>query len=156
VTGQDGESNFPLATFFKQLSDTPVAINIGSYSGHNTIRGIVLAKDFKRVATTGEIEQMKLMLRQDMQAGAFGLSTGLEYDPGIYSSNDEVLQLAKEVAPYGGRYISHIRSEDRYFWKAIDEIINIGKVAKIPSADQSHKISYAQSLGKVRQSPGVT
>jgi N-acyl-D-aspartate/D-glutamate deacylase len=67
-----------------------------------------------------------------MEAGAFGLSTGLEYDPGIYSSNDEILQLAKFVAPYGGRYISHIRSEDRYFWKAIDEIITIGKEAKIP------------------------
>jgi len=148
VTGQDGESNFPLATFFQQVSDTPVAINIGSYCGHNTIRDIVLAKDFKRVATAGEIEQMKLMLRQDMQAGALGLSTGLEYDPGIYSSNDEVLQLAKEVAPYGGRYISHIRSEDRYFWKAIDEIINIGKVANIPVQISHIKLAMHNLWGK--------
>jgi N-acyl-D-amino-acid deacylase len=148
IIGQDGESNFPLATFFQQVSDTPVAINIGSYCGHNTLRDSVLGKDFKRFATQDEIEKMKLMLRQDMQAGAFGLSTGLEYDPGIYSNADEVLQLAKEVAPYGGRYISHIRSEDRYFWKAIDEIINIGKLAKIPVQVSHIKLAMHNLWGK--------
>jgi N-acyl-D-amino-acid deacylase len=91
----------------------------------------VLGKDFKRLATQAEIDTMKQMLKQDMEAGAFGFSTGLEYDPGIYSNTDEILQLAKVVAPFGGRYISHIRSEDRYYWKAIDEIIIIGKEAKI-------------------------
>ena len=148
IIGQDGESNFPLATFFQQVSDTPVAINIGSYCGHNTLRDSVLGKDFKRFATQDEIEKMKLMLRQDMQAGAFGLSTGLEYDPGIYSNADEVLQLAKEVAPYGGRYISHIRSEDRYFWKAIDEIINVGKMAKIPVQVSHIKLAMHNLWGK--------
>jgi len=148
IIGQDGGSNFPLATFFQQVSDTPVAINIGSYCGHNTIRDSVLGKDFKRFATRDEIEKMKSMVRQDMQAGAFGLSTGLEYDPGIYSSPDEVLQLAKEVAPYGGRYISHIRSEDRYFWKAIDEIINIGKVAKVPVQVSHVKLAMHNLWGK--------
>jgi len=132
IIGQDGGSNFPISDFYKKLNDTAVAVNIGSYSGHNTLRDSILGKDFKRLATQEEINEMKALLQQDMKAGAFGLSTGLEYDPGIYSSNDEVLQLAKEVAPFGGRYISHIRSEDRYFWKAIDEIITIGKEAKIP------------------------
>ena len=148
IIGQDGGSNFPLATFFQQLLDTPVAVNIGSYCGHNTIRDSVLGKDFKRVATQEEIEKMKLLLRQDMQAGAFGLSTGLEYDPGIYSSPDEVLQLAQEVVPYGGRYISHIRSEDRFFWKAIDEIINIGKTAKIPVQISHIKLAMHNLWGK--------
>jgi len=132
IIGQDGGSNFPLSDFYRKINDTAVAVNIGSYSGHNTLRDSILGKDFKRLATQEEINEMKALLQQDMKAGAFGLSTGLEYDPGIYSSNDEVLQLAKEVAPFGGRYISHIRSEDRYFWKAIDEIITIGKEAKIP------------------------
>ena len=148
VIGQDGESNFPLAAFFQQLSDTPVAVNIGSYSGHNTIRDSILRKGFKRVASQEEIEKMKLLLGQDMQAGAFGLSTGLEYDPGIYSSPDEVLQLAKVVVPYGGRYISHIRSEDRYFWKAIDEIINIGKTAKIPVQISHIKLAMHNLWGR--------
>ena len=132
IIGQDGGSYFPLTDFYKKLTDSSAAINIASYCGHNTIRDSVLGKEFKRIATQQEIDRMKTMLRQDMEAGALGLSTGLEYDPGIYSNNDEVLQLAKEVAPFRGRYISHIRSEDRFFWKAIDEIIHIGEEVKIP------------------------
>ena len=100
IIGQDGGSNFPLSDFYKELNDTSVAINIGSYSGHNTLRDSVLGKDYKRLATQPEIDKMKTLLQQDMEAGAFGLSTGLEYDPGIYSNNAEVLQLAKVVAPF--------------------------------------------------------
>jgi N-acyl-D-amino-acid deacylase len=148
IIGQDGGSNFPLSKFYRELSDTPVAINIGSYSGHNTIRDSILGKNFKRIATAGEIAKMKSLLQQDMEAGAFGLSTGLEYDPGIYSSDDEVLQLAKEVTPFGGRYISHIRSEDRYFWKAIDEIIHIGKEATIPVQISHIKLAMHNLWGK--------
>jgi len=123
-------------------------VNIGSYSGHNTIRDSVLGKNYKRTATQDEIEKMKLLLKQDMESGAFGFSTGLEYDPGIYSANDEVLQLAKEVTPFRGRYISHIRSEDRYYWKAIDEIINIGKEAKIPVQVSHIKLAMHNIWGK--------
>lgn len=148
VIGQDGGSNFPLSKFYMELADTPVAVNIASYSGHNTIRDSVLGKDFKRIATQQEIDKMKILLQQDMEAGAFGLSTGLEYDPGIYSNNDEVLQLAKVVTLFGGRYISHVRSEDRYFWKAIDEIINIGKEAKIPVQISHIKLAMHTIWGK--------
>lgn len=148
VIGQDGGSNFPLADFYKKLTDTAIAVNIASYSGHNTLRDSVLGKNFKRIATQAEIDIMKTLLQQDMKAGALGFSTGLEYDPGIYSTNDEVLQLAKEAAPFGGRYISHIRSEDRYFWKAIDEIITIGKEAKIPVQVSHIKLAMHNIWGK--------
>jgi N-acyl-D-amino-acid deacylase len=67
-----------------------------------------------------------------LTAGALGLSSGLEYDPGIYSNRAEVLALAKTAGDAGGRYISHIRSEDRYFWEAIDEIIEIGRANRMP------------------------
>ena len=148
IIGQDGGSNFPLSKFYRELSDTPVAVNLGSYSGHNTIRDSVLGKNFKRIAIADEIVKMKSLLHQDMEAGALGLSTGLEYDPGIYSSDDEVSELAKEVAPFGGRYISHIRSEDRYFWKAIDEIIHIGKEANIPVQVSHIKLAMHNLWGK--------
>lgn len=148
IIGQDGGSYFPLSDFFQKLADSTVAVNIASYSGHNTIRDSILGKNYKRIATQDEIEKMKLLLNQDMEAGAFGFSTGLEYDPGIYSANDEVLQLAKEITPYRGRYISHIRSEDRYYWKAIDEIINIGKEAKIPVQVSHIKLAMHNIWGK--------
>ena len=148
IIGQDGGSNFPLASFYQKLTDTPVAINIGSYSGHNTIRDSILGKDFKRVAAAAEIDRMKSLLRQDMEAGALGLSTGLEYDPGIYSAREEVLALTKIIAPYNGRYISHIRSEDRYFWNAIDEIVQIGKITAVPVQVSHIKLAMHNLWGK--------
>ncbi len=132
VGGQDGDSPFPLADFFAKLDAAPAAVNLAAYSGHGTLRDHVLGKDYKRTATPAEIADMSRLLESDLEAGALGLSTGLEYDPGIYSSRDEVLALAKVAGRHGGRYISHVRSEDRHFWEAIDEILTIGREAKLP------------------------
>lgn len=148
LIGQDGSSYFPLSAFWAKLRDSAVAVNIGSYSGHNTIRDSVMGKSFKRKTSDSELELMNQLLKQDMEAGALGLSTGLEYDPGIYSATGEVLALAKTVAPYHGRYISHIRSEDRYFWPAITEIINIGKEANIPVQVSHIKLAMHNLWGK--------
>jgi N-acyl-D-amino-acid deacylase len=132
IGGQDGGSTLPLANYFARLEKTPAAINVGMYVGHGSIRDSVMGADFKRAATPAEVARMSVMLEGEMRAGAIGLSSGLEYDPGIYSDRAEVIALAKVVAPFGGRYISHIRSEDFAFWQAIDEIIAIGREAKIP------------------------
>lgn len=132
VVGQDGGSQFPLGDFFGRLEKTPPAINVASYSGHGTLREIVLGQDFRRHATPTEIEAMKRLLEVDLEAGALGLSSGLEYDPGIYSARQELIDLAKVAAVHGGRYISHVRSEDRTFWEAIDEVLAIGREARLP------------------------
>jgi N-acyl-D-amino-acid deacylase len=132
VVGQDGFSSFPLADYFARLEQSPVAINLASYAGHNTMRALVLGNDFRRIATPMETAHMRALLRQEMRAGALGLSTGLEYDPGIYSDSAEVVELAREAAGYGGRYISHVRSEDRHFWPAVEEAIAIGQSTGYP------------------------
>ena len=129
IVGQDGGSEYPLAEFFTALEDSPPAVNVGSYVGHGTLRTKVMGEDFTRQATAEEIGRMRELLVAEMEAGALGLSTGLEYDPGIYSAPEEVIELARAAASFGGRYISHIRSEDRWFWEAIDEIITIGREA---------------------------
>lgn len=90
---------------------------------------------------------MRVLLRQELAAGALGLSTGLEYDPGIYSSRGEVLALARATAAAGGRYISHIRSEDRHFWDAIDEILVIGREAKLPVQISHTKLAMRSLWG---------
>jgi len=131
VVGQDGGSP-PLADFFARLDREPAAINVASYAGHGRLRGKVMGEDFRRHARPDEVARMRELLAQEMKAGALGLSSGLEYDPGIFSARSEVLDLAKVAAASGGRYISHVRSEDRYFWDAIDEIITIGREAKLP------------------------
>lgn len=132
VGGQDGGSPRPLKPFLDSLEARGAAINVAMYAGHGSIRAGVLGDDFKRKATPAEIARMRALLREDLAAGALGLSSGLEYDPGIYSSTDELIELAKEAASVGGRYISHIRSEDYAFWKAIDEIVRIGREAHLP------------------------
>jgi N-acyl-D-amino-acid deacylase len=132
IVGQDGDSRYPLADFVQQLEETGTTVNIGTYIGHNTIREQVLGEDYRRVATTEERVSMGEILKQEMASGAMGLSTGLEYDPGIYSDTDEVLALAQITADAGGRYISHIRSEDRWLDDAVDEIIEIGRVTGMP------------------------
>ena len=132
VVGQDGGSPWPLAEFFAHLDRQPAAINVASYAGHGRIRSKVMADDFRRHARPDEVARMGDLLAQEMKAGALGLSSGLEYDPGIFSARSEVLDLARVAAAAGGRYISHIRSEDRTFWDAIDEIVTIGREARVP------------------------
>ncbi|MBS0557145.1 MAG: D-aminoacylase [Proteobacteria bacterium] len=148
IVGQDGGSETPLADYFRTMEARPAALNIASYSGHNTLRGMVLGDDYKRHATPAEIEKMERLLAADMRAGALGLSTGLEYDPGIYSDTAEIVALARVASKYGGRYISHMRSEDRQVWAALDEVITIGREAKIPVQVSHAKLAMTDWWGQ--------
>ncbi len=149
IIGQDGSSKFPLGPYFDTLEVYPAPLNIGSYIGHNTLRREVLGmEDYKRTAYPKEIEEMKDLISQAMNDGALGLSTGLEYDPGIYSSKEEVVNLAKHLKQYSGRYISHMRSEDVGLEDAIEEIINIGKEAEIPVQISHFKLARKGLWGK--------
>lgn len=149
--GPDGHSVFPLADLFDRLEATPSAVNVLSWVGHGTLRERVMGDDFRRSATEAEIDSMRDLLKQEMEAGAWGLSTGLEYDPGIYSETDEVIALAREAALHGGRYTSHIRSEDRYFWDAVEEILTIGREADIPVNITHIKLAMQSSHGKAEE-----
>ncbi|MBF8293161.1 MAG: N-acyl-D-aspartate/D-glutamate deacylase [Steroidobacteraceae bacterium] len=148
VVGQDGSMTWPVKFLFDKLELTPAAINVASYIGHGSIRNFVMNADFARAARLDEIEWMRRLVGEGMGYGALGLATGLEYDPGIYSTTDEILVLAKEVARHGGRYISHIRSEDRYFWAAVDEIVRIGREAKIPVQISHMKLAMVDWWGQ--------
>ncbi len=132
VAGQDGGSRFPIADFFAALDITPAAVNVASYAGHGTLRRQVMGDDFRRAAAEAEVAEMQTLLDGELASGALGLSTGLEYDPGIYSTTDEVVALATTAAAHGGRYISHMRSEDRALLPAIEETIEIARRARLP------------------------
>ncbi|MGB5244924.1 MAG: D-aminoacylase [Woeseia sp.] len=151
VVGQDGGSIFPLAEFFAQFEKTPATVNIASYVGHNTLREAALNEDSNRAATGVEIAAMADALRSELQSGALGLSTGLEYEPGIYSETSEVITLAQVAADAGGRYISHIRSEDRWFEDSIDEIILIGRTTGMPVQISHFKLAMTRLWGKANE-----
>jgi len=148
VVGEDGGSPYPLAAFFDTLSRRGIPVNVAAYVGHGTVRDRVMGKDYKRRATDAEVSRMKEVLAVELKSGALGLSSGLEYDPGIYSSRSEVVELAKVAGAAGGRYISHIRSEDRTEWDAIDEIIEIGRKAKLPVQISHTKLAMKSLWGK--------
>jgi N-acyl-D-amino-acid deacylase len=148
IVGQDGSSPIPLAKTFARMRQHPLAVNIASYVGHNSIRDSVMGKDFQRAATPAEVERMRRLVVQEMAAGALGLSTGLEYDPGIFSTRDEVVTLARAAAGMGGRYISHIRSEDRWFWEAIDELLDIGRETGMPVQVSHTKLAMKALWGR--------
>ncbi|HVS14131.1 MAG TPA: D-aminoacylase [Thermoanaerobaculia bacterium] len=148
VVGQDGLSHHPLADWFAALEAAPPAVNVASYSGHGTLRERVLGGDYRRHATEAEVTAMRALLRADLDAGALGLATGLEYDPGLQSSTEEVVALAREAAVAGGRYISHLRSEDRFFWEAVDEIVRIGREAAVPVQISHLKLAMRSLWGE--------
>jgi N-acyl-D-amino-acid deacylase len=148
VVGQDGGSPFPLLDFRFKLVEQPAAINVASYSGHNTLREQVMGQDYRRPATETETFEMSQLLQQDLEAGALGLAAGLEYDPGIYSQTQEVASLARVAAAAGGRYISHVRSEDRWLEAALDEIIAIGRTARIPVQISHIKLAMTSLWGR--------
>ncbi len=148
TVGQDGDSKYPLSDFYSKFEETPATVNLASYIGHNTLRSAVLGEDYKRVATTEEIASMADMLASELRSGALGLATGLEYDPGIYSETSEVIALARVAAKLGGRYISHIRSEDRWFEDALDEVILIGRETGMPVQISHIKLAMTRLWGQ--------
>ncbi len=148
VVGNDGGSPYPLAAFYARLDSVPAAINLAAYAGHGSLRQQVMGDDYRRMATQVEVDSMKSLLYRELDAGALGLSTGLEYDPGIYADYQELLHLTQAASAEGGRYISHIRSEDRDFWSAIDEIIRLGRDAGIPVQISHVKLAMRSLWGK--------
>ena len=148
VAGQDGSQQYPLAEFFASLETSPAAVNVASYAAFGTLRGQVMGEDYQRHATPEELAEMAGLLRTEMEDGALGLSSGLEYDPGSFSAPEELVELAKVAASHGGRYISHIRSEDQYFWEAIDEAINIGREAELPVQVSHIKLAMTRWWGQ--------
>ncbi|MFC4308035.1 amidohydrolase family protein [Steroidobacter flavus] len=150
IVGQDGGSHLPLGDFFGKLQATPVSVNVASYVGHNSLRDEVMGQDYKRAATDAEMTKMVELLKRDMGAGALGLSTGLEYEPSVYSDPSEVIALAKTAASFGGRYISHIRSEDIKLDPAIDELINIGAQTCMPVQISHFKLAMRGRWGDAK------
>ena len=125
VTGNCGGSVERMADWFKQLEATGLGLNLASLVGHNTVRRAVMGTA-NRPATADELTQMKALVHSAMQEGAVGLSTGLIYIPGTYSTTEEVVDLAKAAAVYQGVYASHMRDEGAKVLDAINEAARVG------------------------------
>lgn len=132
VQGPDGESPWPIAEYLEKLRQSPPAINVLTMVGHATVRKRVLGDDFRRTATEDEVEKMAALVEQGMREGAVGLSSGLEYEVGSYSTTNELVSLCEAAARHGGIYMTHIRDEADKSFEAFEEAIEIGRDTPIP------------------------
>jgi N-acyl-D-amino-acid deacylase len=130
--------------YFSRLEKSGTPINIGTYVGAAQVREAVLG-DVDRAPTPEELQKMKALIAEAMQQGAFGMSTALIYPPGQYAKTDELIELAKVVAQYGGIYATHMRSEGQTETVALEEALRIGRDAHLPV-----EIFHLKVIGKSR------
>lgn len=134
-------------TFLAKLEATPRSINIGAFLGQGSVREAVLGL-VNRKATPEEIVQMRKLVAQGMRDGAWGLSTGLFYVPGNFTPLEEVAELQKEVAPYHGVHMSHMRDEASGVVDSVKETIEIGVQGGVPTHVSHHKTMGKSAWGK--------
>ena len=117
--------------FLDRLEEVGLPLNIAQNVGHTQVRSIVIGR-VDRQATPAELDRMKTMVREAMEAGATGLSTSLIYPPAVFASEEEITELARVAGEYGGRYFTHMRNEGDRLLEAIDEALRIGAAAGTP------------------------
>ncbi len=138
-----------LGDYFKRLEErSRPAINVGTFVGAGGVRNYVIGED-DRPATPAELERMKQLVVQAMEQGALGLSTSLQYVPDRFASTDEIVELAKVAARYGGVYFTHQRSESARIFESLDEVFAIAKRAGIPAEIWHLKTAYKANFGKM-------
>ncbi|MBK8314069.1 MAG: D-aminoacylase [Acidobacteria bacterium] len=140
-----------LSDYFTRLEQrTHPAINLGTFVGAGGIRNYVIGEN-DRAATPAEMTEMKRMVAQAMEQGALGLSSSLQYMPDRFATTDELVELAKVAAQFGGIYITHQRSESGKIFESLDEIFAIAERAKIPAEIFHLKTAYKANWGKMAE-----
>jgi N-acyl-D-amino-acid deacylase len=145
--GPDGGSPVPLAPFLARIDALKTSVNWGMFIGQGSIREAVMGR-VDRKATPAEIEKMKALVRQGMEDGAFGISSGLFYVPGIFTPSDEVNTVSAVAGSMGGIYISHMRNEAADILTSVAETIAVGEVGHMPTQITHHKIIGTGNWGK--------
>ena len=120
-----------LGGFLDQLDRTPATVNLATMIGHGTIRGLVVGGG-DRPATDDEIQRMRALIREALDQGAVGFSSGLEYTPGSFADVNELVELAKALQGTGYPYASHMRNEDDRLFAAVEETFHVGRMAGVP------------------------
>ena len=140
-----------LDSYFAACMERNPAINNVMLVGHNRVRASVVGLE-KRLATAGELAEMRGHVAKAMEQGACGFSTGLIYEPGRYSDTDEVVALAAECAPFSGLYATHMRNEGDHLLEAVDEALTIARGAGVGLHISHHKAAGKKNWGRVGES----
>ncbi len=149
----EGDVKYPiewttLAEYLTWMERRGISQNIASYIGATTIREHVIGWE-NRQATPAELEQMRELVRREMEAGALGIGSSLIYAPAFFASTEELIEMCKVAAKYQGKYISHIRSEANQLLEAVDELLRIAREARIPAEIYHLKASGQENWPKM-------
>lgn len=134
--------------YLAEIEKNGPVLNTAALVGHGALR-IAVSGFENRGLTERELEEMKGLLAEALEDGAFGLSTGLIYPPGTFAGEDELLELAKVVKEYGGIYASHMRSESDRLEEAVEEILRVARLTGVSAEISHHKASGKKNHGKV-------
>jgi N-acyl-D-amino-acid deacylase len=145
--GPDGGSPVPLKPFLDRIVSTRITPNWGMFIGQGSVREAVMGR-VNRPATPGELDKMKELVREGMREGAFGLSSGLVYVPGIFTPPSEVESLAGVAGAMGGMYQSHMRNEAAGVLESVRETIAVGELGHMPTQVTHHKIIGTGNWGR--------
>src|SRR5437667_3890277 len=137
-----------LPEYLQFLEKRGISCNVASFIGATTIRQNVIGFD-DRPPTPQELDQMRELVRKEMEAGALGIGTSLIYPPAFYAKTDELIELCKVAAKYKGKYISHMRSEGNQLLEAFDELLRISREAGIPAEVYHIKAAGQKNWGKI-------
>ncbi|MEZ5292285.1 MAG: D-aminoacylase [Vicinamibacterales bacterium] len=137
-----------LDEYFARLARSTSAVNIGTFVGSGGLRDYVIGQE-DRPASAGELTEMKRLVAEAMQQGALGVSSSLQYVPNRFSSTDELVELARTAAEYGGIYITHQRSEANKIDESIGEVLAIAERANIPAEIWHLKTAYKANWGRM-------
>lgn len=140
-----------LGEFMDKMDKTGIGTNVAPQVGQSLLRAHVVGTE-KREATPGEIEAMKCMLREAMEAGAWGMSTGRSYVPGRFAPTSEITELARVVNEYDGIYATHMKNEGDALFESVDEVISIVAKTGVRAEISHHKVLAKRNFGKVARS----
>jgi N-acyl-D-amino-acid deacylase len=144
-----------LAGYRARVEAARPAVNGIALIGHNTLRAAAFGNE-QRPPTDAELARMQAWVEQAMAQGACGLSTGLIYEPGRWSTTEEIIALCERVAPHGGVYATHMRNEGEGLLDAVDETLRIGREAGAPVHVSHHKATGPNTIGFVARSLATT
>src|SRR3712207_8160871 len=131
-----------LSEYLEYLARRGVSPNVASFIGATTVRVHELGYA-DRAPTPAELARMQALVRHAMEQGALGVGSSLIYAPAFYAKTDELIALTKAAAPYGGMYISHMRSEGVRLLEAVDELLTIAREAGVPA-----EIYHLKEIGR--------
>ncbi|HAF03273.1 MAG TPA: aminoacylase [Spartobacteria bacterium] len=137
-----------LAEYLRYLEARGISCNVASFLGATTVREYAIGFEDK-APTPQQLDEMREIVRKEMEAGALGIGTSLIYPPAFYAKTDELIELCKVAAKYQGKYISHMRSEGNRLLEALDELIRISREAGIPAEVYHIKAAGQQNWSKI-------